>query len=630
MQFKLANVLFDGSAAFINYPSLLFRRGGNGVVVESQDSGSFVLQGPDYFDFTTYFNALSVYKWRKYSVAESYFLHLEYSGSAFGFVQTGAGALDWSESVIEDSFVSFEASSNWHSIDIKLNPFDQDVLTSFRLVVEDSLFVRNVYYYTEIDSDLIRPIELALATTTFKKESYVLRNLNLIEKCILSSNDSISEHFTAHVIDNGRTLNPADAPDDPKIIIHPNPNVGGSGGFARGMIEALEQDSAPTHILLMDDDVEVLPESFVRTFNLLSLAKSEYKDAFVSGAMMSLEEPSLRTEDLGYFTEDGHFRPLKPEGQMTDLHDTVNTELFEANTDIWPDTAQQYAGWWFCVIPMSTVRSEGLPLPLFVRADDAEYALRVKPKFMTMNGICVWHNSFFFKYSAAVERYQVSRNTLVAQAVTGAGKDSDFLDAIYREVQLDLKKFNYDDAALAVKGLEDFLRGPSFLEHPVAEGRFMDANREREKLVPLEDLRDEALKLGIDVLKLTADDITVDSPRSSLEAAKDFVTFNGQRLVSSNGRHGKVAVIDAAGWVYPAGKIRDVDTIIAIDMPNKKGVIRHLDQKRFDEVWGRWKKASAEFKRRRASLYDEYASYRKKFTSVDFWKQYLKEASENN
>ncbi len=37
-----------------------------------------------------------------------------------------------------------------------------------------------------------------------------------------------------------------------------------------------------------------------------------------------------------------------------------------------------------------------------------------------MNGICVWHNSFKFKYSAAVERYQVSRNTLISQATTGA------------------------------------------------------------------------------------------------------------------------------------------------------------------------------------------------------------------
>lgn len=628
VDFKIQNILFDGSAAFSNYPTLLIRRSGDGRVFRDEKT-SFVLQGPDSFDFTTYFNSLSIYKLKLYSKIDSFYVHFEYKGSSFSIVHTSASALDWVPVKHRDTQTDYSESSEWSSLDIQLLPDDLDILASVCIETSGSLAIRNAYFYTKIEEGLLHPIELSLVSTTFRKESYVLHNLDLIKNQILDTDEPISNHLNVHIIDNGRTLD-SNKLNCSRVTIHPNPNVGGSGGFARGMIESLEQNPKATHVLLMDDDVEVLPESFIRTYNLLALLKDEYSEAFLSGAMMSLEQPDLRTEDLGFFTSDGHFRPLKPEGHMSDLHDVILTETFSPRTGIWPDTAQQYAGWWYCVIPKTIIEREGLPLPLFVRGDDSEYSLRVKPKFMTMNGICVWHNSFFFKYSAAVERYQVSRNTLVAQAVTGVGKDSDFLDAIYREVQLDLKKFNYDDAALAVKGLEDFLRGPSFLEHPVAEGRFMDANREREKLVPLEDLRDEALKFGIDVLRLTADDITVDPPRSSLEAAKDFVTFNGQRLISSNGRNGRVAVIDAAGWVYPAGKIRDVDTIIAIDMPNKKGVIRHLDQKRFDEVWGRWKKASSEFKKRRASLYDEYASYREKFTSVDFWKQYLKEAFENN
>ena len=79
-----------------------------------------------------------------------------------------------------------------------------------------------------------------------------------------------------------------------------------------------------------------------------------------------------------------------------------------------------------------------------------------------------------------MERYQVSRNTLISQATTGAAPLSDFLYEIRREVELDLKKFNYDEAALAVKGLEDFLRGPEWISHPVAESCFMAANRERD------------------------------------------------------------------------------------------------------------------------------------------------------
>ena len=625
INYKLANILFEGSAAFSNYPTLLYRRESSGKVFT--DIESHILQGPDCFDFTTYFNSLPVSKWRMYTKAERFFVHLEFMGAPFRLLPTYASALDWSSIKQMDRVSNYPSSDNWQSLDVELVPDSKAVLASFCIKTDGELRLRNCYFYTEVEERDLRTVELALATTTFKKEAYILKNLDLIKENVLSSHEHIADHFHVHVIDNGRTLD-VDSLSTGRVAIHPNPNVGGSGGFARGMIEALEQTPRATHVLLMDDDVEVLPESFIRTYSLLSLLNDEYADAFISGAMMSIEEPDLRTEDLGYFTSDGHFRPLKPEGHMSVLHDVIVTESFVPQPDVWPDTAQQYAGWWYCVIPTATIERFGLPLPLFVRGDDSEYSLRVKPKFITLNGVCVWHNSFFFKYSAAVERYQVSRNTLVAQAVTGAGKDSDFLDAVYREVQLDLKKFNYDDADLAIKGLEDFLRGPSFLEHPVAEQRFMDANRERESLLPLEAIRDEALKYGVDVLNLTFDEISLDAPRSHIQAAKDFFTFNGQRFLRSSNRNNNVAVIDAAGWVYPAGKIRNANTIIAIDMPNKKGVIRHLDQKRFKEVWNRWKKASADYRKRRDSLYAEYASYRDKFTNVEFWKRYLQEASD--
>ena len=344
---------------------------------------------------------------------------------------------------------------------------------------------------------------------------------------------------------------------------------------------------------------------------------------------MSLEEPELRTEDLGFFTQKGNFSPLKPEGYMTSLHDIVESEVFQTPSDLYGDTIQQYAGWWFCVIPVTAIEAYGLPLPLFVRSDDAEYALRCKPKFMTMNGICVWHNAFKFKYSAAVERYQVSRNTLISQATTGIAPITDFLKEIRREVELDLKKFNYDDAMLAVKGLEDFLRGPQWISHPVAESRFMEANREKERLIPLEQLAPEALKLGVDLNSLTYYNLSLEGGRSKLQSLFDFITINGHRFVNDSAkRRDKVAVIDAAGWVYPAGKIRNVDTLIVVDMPNKKGAIRHMDKKRFKEVWTRFRKAEKEFKRNKDKIYAEYASYRDVFTSIDFWKQYLKEASE--
>lgn len=625
MQFKLANLIFSGNQAFDQFPTLSFRELAGRAISDSPSS--LRLLGSSCVDFSTYFNSLSIMKWKEYSNAGSFYLHFKYRGAGFDFQERTVGNLDWSSRVVPDSNRSFSSSDVWASVDIEITEQAGEILHSFSIESAGDLTLDDAYYYADVDPCCIHPVELALAITTFKKEQYVLNNLNLIKEGILSGKEPISEHFHVHVVDNGRSLDCNSGSD--RISIHPNPNVGGSGGFARGMIEALEQNPKATHVLLMDDDVEVLPESFIRTFNLLSLLKEKYVNAFLSGAMMSLEEPNLRTEDLGFFTAKGTFSPLKPEGYMTSLHDVVETEIYKAPTGLYEDTVQQYAGWWYCVIPTATIEREGLPLPLFVRSDDAEYALRCKPRFMSMNGICVWHNSFKFKYSAAVERYQVSRNTLISQATTGVAPLADFLYEIRREVELDLKKFDYDDALLAVKGLEDFLRGPEWISHPVAEARFMAANREREQLIPIEQLIPQALELGVDLTQLTFGNLSLEGDRSRLQAFKDYLTINGHRFVNDSvKRKGKVAVIDAAGWVYPAGKIRDVDTLIVVDMPNKKGAIRHMDKKRFKEVWTRFRKAEREFKRNKDKIYAEFALYRDVFTSIDFWKQYLKEASE--
>lgn len=626
MNYKIANIIFDGASALLNHPALCYRTVEGGVCLGGDSSVLRIAEG-SCIDFTTYFNALSVMKWSQYSSAYGYVLCFDYRGGNLSVSQTTAGRYDWDSVEVPGSRVEYSESAEWSHAEINLKLVEDEVLHGFSISTEKKVEIKDAYYCAKVDSAQVRQVELSLATTTFKKEDYVTRNIERIKNGILSLDEPIASHFNLHVIDNGRTLSPQML-ETSRVHIHPNPNVGGSGGFARGMIESMEQKPEATHVLLMDDDVEVLPESIIRTFNLLSLLNDEYEDAFLSGAMMSLEEPNLKTEDIGFFSVNGNFLPLKPEGRMDFLHDVVETEAFEAPVDLFGDTSQQYAGWWYCVIPMKTIKREGLPLPLFVRSDDAEYALRCKPRIMAMNGICVWHNAFFYKYSSAVERYQVSRNTLISQATTGIAPMTNFLTEIYREVQRDLKKFNYDDAELAVKGLEDFLRGPEFIAHPVAESRFMEANREKEKMVPIEDLFDEALKLGVDLKHITHTWLNTDGTRSKMSAAKDFVTFNGQRLINEEGkRKGKVAVIDAAGWVYPAAKIRDAETLIVVDMPNKKGAIRHINKKRFDEVWGRYKKAASEFKRNKDKLYAAYAAHREEFTSVEFWKRYLEEAA---
>ena len=90
------------------------------------------------------------------------------------------------------------------------------------------------------------------------------------------------------MVDNGRTLS-AEEIQTEHVMVHPNLNVGGAGGFTRGMLEAMDHKEKPTHVLLMDDDVMILPESLIRTYNLLKIVRPEYEHHFISGAMLSMK-----------------------------------------------------------------------------------------------------------------------------------------------------------------------------------------------------------------------------------------------------------------------------------------------------------------------------------------------------
>lgn len=617
---KLANILFSNSAQFVQTPVLLCRSDRP----FSEDDGSWLLDGAGSYDFTTFFNALSLRKWRRYTVARRFWLHLELRGAASTLCLMRADTFSYDAEEVPHSEREVAASEEWASLDIELPADARDVLEAFKLTTTGRVWIRSSYYYTQVEEGQVRPIELALCTTTFKKEAYIERNIRLVREGILGSSEPIARHFQMHVVDNGRTLD-AKALTGGAVTVHPNDNVGGAGGFARGMIEAMEQTPRATHVLLMDDDVLISPESIIRTYNLLSLANDEYKDGFVSGAMMSLNDPGLRWEDMGHVSADGKFQMLKPPVRMDYMVDVVNSETYvnPSHERGYEDCAACYAAWWYCVIPMTQIDRNGLPLPIFVRGDDVEYSRRCNPKFMTMNGICVWHMAFDRRYNAAQERYQMTRNCLIDQFATDIAPKTDFIAEFTRAFQLDLKKFNYKDAELTLQGFEDFLKGPEWIMQPVAQEAFMAANRNAEKLKPLEEIREDAARLGVDIDQLTRWSIDRDFQRPTSWHLGDYLSVGGNRFTPFQVQKGKTVVINAVGWAYPSGKLHGAEHIIAVDMVGRKGIIRSIDRARFQELWERHRRDMAEYNRRKDELRAAYRDARPQMTTVAFWKRYL-------
>ncbi|MDE5641016.1 MAG: glycosyltransferase [Bifidobacterium castoris] len=634
---RFANVLLETKPRALSYPTMYYHT--DQLLTPDPRTRDWTIAGAGTVDFTTYFNALSVLKLLKYTRATAFRLHIDVkSAKPVTLKQTRAERLSMQPQLVESVTANVPGDNKWHEVTLDITTDPTTVIAGFQIATQAKTTIRNGWYEVEFDGDP-RDVELAIATTTFRKEKFIERNIALVKTELLGSDYDIAKHLTMHVIDNGSTLDAAALSDD-HVTVTPNENVGGAGGFARGMIESLEQSTPATHVLLMDDDVEVSPESILRTYNLLRIVNDEYAEAFVSGAMLNIEDTQDQKEDTGFIsTYDGSCVPAKPPLQVTKFVDVVYNECYDEQLSV-PEDAHRYAAWWYCVIPTAVIERNGLPLPVFVRFDDVEYGIRCNPKFMTMNGICVWHAKFDIRYNAGVERYQTIRNQMIGQMTTGLVPDTKtMLHSLHHMVDLECRKFNYTDAELALQGFEDFLKGPKFIMQPVAQECFMRANREKEQLVSFDELRAQAEQLGItdfDPDMLTRQVIDFDEPRTLKQRAFDYLTHNGQRFGTGSlvvkkfdGKDGgagdrvEYTVIPSAGWLYPAGMIHNENIIVAIDWATRKGVIRVKDVKRYQEVQKRYKRDLAYYKKHADRLSREYLAAAPRMESVGFWKAYL-------
>ena len=618
IDYRLCNILLSDGTRSDTYPEVYVRKTNPSY---RQEDGTTVISDPEFvqYDLLTYFNAFSNEKWRRYTVVDNVRLHLCVRGT----LDIDLVACDQTPTRAQTTVLATHHVEHDEFGVVELE--FPDVSTTFlgvRMRSRGKLEVKEAYYFTKVDESLVRPVELAIAMTTFKNERYVIPNIELVENEILACDEPVADHLTMHVIDNGRTLD-AEGLSSGRVIVHPNPNVGGAGGFTRGMIEAMEQDARATHVLLMDDDVQVSPESIKRTFNVLALANEEYVEAFVSGAMMSFERQDVFYEDLGYVNTDGNPGPVKrkytPDDRIlelfsiSDLEDIVKVESAETRRN------HRYAGWWYCCIPVSSIERNGLPLPVFIRCDDMEYGNRCANRFITMNGICVWHVMFGSKYRQAIERYQAMRNSLIAQATTGVFEGIDFMQKWHSLVYQDLKNFNYVGVELSLAAVEDFLKGPDFLKNVNAARLNARMAKMNDVPVPIDEM-DESMLKGVEISSL----IMTDTGGRGLGAkAFDLLTFNGQigpRWMAKGG----LGVIPYTDWAYSPNAIRGKDMILAVVPRTSTGVLYKKDRSRFESLRKRHKAVMKEYKARHEEVEAQWAAARSELTSVEFWKWYLK------
>jgi galactofuranosylgalactofuranosylrhamnosyl-N-acetylglucosaminyl-diphospho-decaprenol beta-1,5/1,6-galactofuranosyltransferase len=336
------------------------------------------------------------------------------------------------------------------------------------------------------DDIVSRPSSLAVAITTFNRQEACLRQLGALAAAARDGGSLDGVLGQVILVDQG-TLPVAESAGftavrdslGERLTVIRQQNLGGSGGFTRGLHEGLK-DPRITHVALLDDDALAQPEGLAYAW---AFAQAARQPTLVGGHMFDAAAPTTLYR-LGEVLDRTRFT-------WTSLPGTpMNTDL--AHTPVsdhrWlgPAYSVDFQPWWMCLVPRAAVEAIGLPMPFFLKWDDVEFGLRAKAAgfvSVVLPGAVVWHDSWVGKDAeSGWQAYFLLRNRIVTALLHDTGPTA--LAAEWMAVSL-RHLAHREPAAAAVRwaALKDVLHGPGWLHRDLATARGRAAETVRRELV---------------------------------------------------------------------------------------------------------------------------------------------------
>ncbi|WP_020663035.1 glycosyltransferase [Amycolatopsis benzoatilytica] len=243
------------------------------------------------------------------------------------------------------------------------------------------------------------------------------------------------------------------------------PNLGGAGGFTRGMYESTgDRSGEPADLMFMDDDILLEPDLLVR---MTAFSASAAEPLILGGQMLNLLHPTS-LHAAAEHTDLDRIRPGRPARHSLHAVDLLATDPATGRPyrqELRVDAG--YTGWWACLIPHEVVTETGYPLAVFFQGDDAEYSYRARAHgfpTVTLPGAGVWHTDFRWKDHDEVNRYFIVRNYTIIAALHGRFPVLRITGILLAELVADLLGMQYGAAATLIQAVEDFLAGPEILQ----------------------------------------------------------------------------------------------------------------------------------------------------------------------
>ena len=424
---------------------------------------SMRVRSGEQISFGTYFNAFPASYWRRWTSVRDIRLVVKTNGS--GTVSVYKSNARGSVQRVDGKHVEGAATSVF---ELSLKPFGDGGWYWFDLAASSQELLLESGQWEAPDTG--RPkTEVTIEITTMNKPDFCLNNARILAE----NPDVLTSVKEILIVDQGTVkveeqegFAEVKASLGGKLRVINQANLGGSGGFARGMYEAVQNGS--DYALLLDDDIVVEPESILR---LRTFADHCRKPTIVGGHMFDLYNRSV-LHTFGEVVDPYRIVPALPHADMDVRHDFSianlrQTAWLHRRVDV------DYNGWWMCLIPTKVIKEIGLSLPLFIKWDDAEYGLRAREAgiaTVSLPGAAVWHVSWMDKDDlVGWQAYFHERNRLITTLIHSPYPKG---GRVLREsVQSDVKhlvSMQYFTEHGRIEALRDILKGPEGLHEVLA------------------------------------------------------------------------------------------------------------------------------------------------------------------
>ncbi|WP_281252568.1 glycosyltransferase [Lentzea kentuckyensis] len=409
--------------------------------------------------FSSYFNAFPASYWKRWTVVEDVVLRM---------TVRGAGRIDVYRSKANGDMVHLDGQvirspKAWIQVEVpvSLKPFEDGGWIWFDVFTDDTTMEIDEAAWTTdqplpaqtvaIGMTTMRPVDAVIALRALGEDPAVF---SVLKKVFVADQGSVKVRNTPGYDEAVKALGD-------KLEIIEQDNLGGSGGFTRGLYEAIEHTDAD-QIMLMDDDIRLEPDAVLRSN---AFARAAAQPVIVGSHMLNLQARA-RLHSMGEVVDLGTCYWRAAPGALTD-HD-FGAESLRETEELHARIDATYNGWWMCLFPREVVQRTGYPLPLFIKWDDAEYSLRALEKgypTVSLPGSAVWHMPWTDKNDATDwQAYFHTRNRLILAALHSP---YDVRSTLLKQgLKLSLRhllSMEYSTVVVQQKAIEDFLAGPSKL-----------------------------------------------------------------------------------------------------------------------------------------------------------------------